>query len=186
MGTNHLEDELTAAAEAAAGFLEPDEELAGVLAAEPSAGVRVYVCAYSRPDGLAWLAIDSAGAPVADRALVRDAVSIVGLCELAEESAGGGDLATLRARLAEVREAEQPEGIEEAEQAAAELESEIAEEPRVACVAYLDAIGSAAARLERTLGELGSSPFAQAMQAGTVAVEELAHDVERAYKRPLG
>ena len=173
LGTNHLEDELTAAAEAAARFLEPDEELAGVLAAEPSPGVRVYVCAYSRPDGIAWLAIDAAGAPVADRALVRDAVAIVGLCELAEENAGGGDLATLRVRLAEVREAEQPEGIEEAEQAAAELESEIAEEPRVASVTYLDAIGSAAARLERTLGELGSSPFAQAMQAGTVAVEEL-------------
>ena len=29
------------------------------------------------------------------------------------------------------------------------------------------------------------SPFAQAMQAGTCAVEELARDVERAYKRPL-
>ena len=180
-----LEDELAVAAEAAAGFLEPGEELAGVLAAEPAPGVRVYLCAYDREDGMSWLALDVDCAPVADRALVRDAVSIVGLCELAAESAGGGDLATLRARLAEVKEREQPEGIEAAERAAAELDAEIVEAPRLASVAYLDAIGSAATRLERTLGEVGSSPFAQAMQAGTCAVEELARDVERAYKRPL-
>jgi hypothetical protein len=181
-----LEEELTAAAEAAAGFLDRGEELAGVLAAEPSPGLRVYLCAYGRSEGIAWLALDAAGAPIRDRGLVRDAVAIVGLCELAEESAGGGDLEALRARLADVRETARPEGIEAAEEAAATLAATIAPEPRVASPAYLDAIGTAAAHLERSLGEIGSSPFAQAMQAGSGAVDELAQDVERAYKRPLG
>jgi hypothetical protein len=183
--TNHLEDELSVAAEAATGYLEPGEELAGVMVAEPTPGVRVYVCAYAGRDGIAWLVIDGNGSPIGDRALVRDAVSILGLCELAEESAGGGDLAVLRARLAEVRATEHPGGIEAAEEAAAALASAIAAEPRLASPGYLDAIGTAAAQLERALGEIGSSPFAQAMQAGAGAVEELAQDVERAYKRPL-
>jgi hypothetical protein len=181
-----LEDELTAAADAAAAFLEPGEELAGVLAAESSPGVRVYLCAYSRGEHMSWLALDGEGSPIGDRALVREAVGIVGLCELAEESAGGGDLAALRARLAELRELERPDGIEEAERAAADLEAVIAVSPRVASDGHLDAIGQAATRLERALGEIGSSPFARAMQSGSGAVEELARDVERGYKRPLG
>jgi hypothetical protein len=180
-----LAEELAAAAEAAVGYLEPGEELAGILAAEPSPGVRVYVCAYGGPDGLSWLALDGGGAAIGDRALVRDAVAIVGLCELAEENAGGGDLATLQARLGEVRESARPEGIEAAREAAAALASTIAPEPRLASPAYLDAIGTAAAQLERAMGEIGSSPFAQAMQAGSGAVDELAQDVERKYKRPL-
>ena len=135
----------------------------------------------------AWLALDDAGSPLADRALVRDAVSIVGLCELAEESAGGGDPATLRARLAEVREAEQPEGIEEAEQAAAELESEIAEPASSREPQPISTRSEARPRVSSARSASSApSPFAQAMQAGTVAVEEFARDVERAYKRPLG
>ncbi|MET1010070.1 MAG: hypothetical protein ABWY96_08470, partial [Gaiellaceae bacterium] len=66
------------------------------------------------------------------------------------------------------------------------LQHVIAEPPRIASPAYLDAVGAAASRLERALGDLGPSPFSQAMQAGSAAVEELATDVERAYKRPLG
>jgi hypothetical protein len=185
VATNHLAEELTAAAEAAASYLEPGEELAGVLAAEPSPGVRVYVCAYGGPGGLSWLAFDGGGSPIDDRALVRDAVSIVGLCELAEESAGGGDLASLQARLEEVRGVARPDGIEGATKAAAALAATVAPEPRLASPAYLDAIGTAAAQLERALGDIGSSPFAQAMHAGSGAVDELAQDVERGYKRPL-
>ena len=120
------------------------------------------------------------GAPLADRALVRDAVSIVGLCELAEESAGGGD--PERARRASLGR-ERP--VSEAREAAdAALEQVIAEPPRVASPAYLDAVGAAASRLERALGELGPSPFAAGDAGGTAAVEELASDVERDYKRP--
>jgi hypothetical protein len=67
-----------------------------------------------------------------------------------------------------------------------ELSATITPAPRVASLGYLDALGGAAWRLERTLGEIGSSPFATAMKAGTGAVEELTRDVERNYKRPLG
>jgi hypothetical protein len=107
------------------------------------------------------------------------------MCELAEESAGGGDLGDLRARLVELRLTENPEGIEEAEEAAAELQETILAPPRVASIAYLDAIGAAAGRLETALGTAGGSPFAQAMKTGIAATEDLAGQVERAYKVPL-
>ena len=183
-----LEDELTLAAEAARAFADGDEELAGVVAAEPAGGLRVYLCAYRRAgdEELAWLALDGGGRPVGDRALVREAVSIVGLCEVAEESAGGGAVDELKRRLAELRRAESLEGLEGAEAAVDELASTILSAPRVASLAYLDAVGTAAAKLERALGEIGASPFAAAMTAGTGAVEELAQDVQRNYKRPLG
>ena len=163
------------------------EELAGVIPAEPSQGVRVYLCAYTRGDRpeRAWLALDRAGEPIVDRTLVREAVSIAAMCELAEESAGGGDIGDLRARLVELRLTENPEGIEEAEAAAAELQEAIAPAPRVASVGYLDAIGQAAGRLEETLGAPGGSPFAEAMKSGLAAAEELAAEVERSYKGPL-
>jgi hypothetical protein len=180
-----LEEEIAAAREAALRHAEPGEELVGVVPAEPG-GARVYVCAYERDGGSAWLALDETGQPLGDRALVRDAVSIAALCELAEETAGGGDVGDLRARLVELRLTENPEGIEEAERAAAELQETIAAPPRVASVGYLDAIGGAATRLEHALGEVGDSPFAVAMKSGLAAAEDLALQVERSYKRPLG
>jgi hypothetical protein len=183
-----LEDELGAAAAAAGTFTGDGEHLAGVVAAEPSAGLRVYLCAYRQDEDerLSWLALDGAGEPLGDRLLVRDAVSVVGLCELAEECAGGGDVAELRRQLAELKARDDPDGIEEAQAAAEVLETTIAAPPRIATLAYLDAIGAAAAKLERALGEVGSSPFARAMQAGSAAIDELADDVERNYKRALG
>ena len=54
--------------------------------------------------------------------------------------------------------------------------------PRVASVPYLDELGLAAARLEQALGEVGGSPFAEAMKTGVAAADELADDVERRYK----
>ena len=91
----------------------------------------------------------------------------------------------LRARLAELRATDNPEGIEEAETAAAFLADTLEPEPRLASAAYLDAIGSASRRLELTLGESGSSPFAAAMQSAMAAVEGLSDDVERNYKLQL-
>jgi hypothetical protein len=179
-----LEEEIAAARAAAADFAGADEELLGVVPAE-LAGGRVYLCAYQRDGDSAWLGLDEAGRPIADRALVRDAVSIAAMCELAEESAGGGDLGDLRARLVELRLTENPEGIEEAEQAAAELQETILAPPRVASIAYLDAIGAAAARLEAALGTAGGSPFAEAMKSGIAATDGLVAQVERAYKTPL-
>ena len=48
-------------------------------------------------------------------ATVKDAVSIAALCEIAEESAVGGDLDELLSQLVALRLTENPEGIDEAE-----------------------------------------------------------------------
>lgn len=171
-------------ATAAAGFAAPAEELAGVLVAE-TLGRRVYLCVFASAKGRTWLALGDDGAPLTDGRLVREAASLAALCEVAEESAGGGDLPELRARLAELRETDAPLGIEEAEAAAASLADTLQSEPRVASGEYLDAIGSASRRLEQALGESNASPFAATMQAALGAVEELAADIEGNYKLPL-
>ena len=181
-----LEEEIAAAAEAATAHAANGEDLEGVVPAEPAAGARVYLCAYRSGEEQTWLALDSQHRPVVDRALVREAVSIAAMCELAEESAGGGELGELRARLVELRLTDAPEGIEEAEVAAADLQETIRPAPRLASVDYLDAIGLAAARLEQTLGEAGGSPFAEAMKSGMPAADELAAEVIRSYKGRLG
>ncbi|MGH2997482.1 MAG: hypothetical protein ACRDM9_14290 [Gaiellaceae bacterium] len=181
-----LEQELVAAAEAARAHADDGEEVVAVIPAEPGQGARVYLCAYVRGAEQAWLALDSEGRRVADRVLVRDAVAIAAMCELAEESAAGGDVGELRARLVELRLTENPEGIEEAEEAAAGLQEVLRPAPRVASVEYLDVLGQAAGRLEQALGEVGGSPFAEAMKSGVAAAEELAGDVERRYKGALG
>jgi hypothetical protein len=73
---------------AAASFAAPDERVAGVLAAEPSDGSRVYICSYESEGELTWLALDGRYEPLTNRSLVREAVSLVALCEIAEETAG--------------------------------------------------------------------------------------------------
>jgi hypothetical protein len=179
-----VSEDLDRIAAAAVRFAGEGERLAGVLVAEPL-GRRVYLCAYASAEGHAWLALDDAAEPLAERRLVREAAQLAALCEVAEESAGGGDLEELQARLAELRETEAPAGIEEAEEAAALLAETLEPEPRVARMDYLDALGAASRRLEHALGEDGGSPFAAAMQSALPAVEELAAEVERTYKGPL-
>ena len=171
-------------ASAAEAFAEPGEEVAGVLVAE-TLGRRVYLCAFESAGGHAWLAFGDDAEPLTERRLVMEAASLAALCEVAEESAGGGNLPELQARLAELRETANPEGIEEAETAAAALAETLQPEPRVASGAYLDAIGSASRRLEQALGETDVSPFAAAMQAALGPVEALSNDVDRNYKLPL-
>jgi hypothetical protein len=180
-----LSAELSLIAGTAASFSAGDERVAGVLAAEPAAGERVYLCAFEGERGRTWLALDASGRPLEDRALVREAVSIAALCELAGETAGGGELEELRARLVSLRLTEHPAGIEEAEVAALALEAAIGAPPRLASPGYLDEIGAATQRLELALGTNGASPFAEAMKHGVAAVEALTAEVEAAYKRPL-
>lgn len=180
-----LDDDIGCIGAIAAPFAAGEEELSGVIAAEPSAGRRVYLCAYAGPVGATWLALDEEGRALDSRAQVREAASIAALCELAADCAGGGDLDELRAQLLTLRMRERPAGIDEAEDAALALERAIGTPPRLASPGYLDAVGDATRRLEHALGEDGRSPFADAMKAGMGAVEELVDEVERSYKRPL-
>jgi hypothetical protein len=180
-----LAAELERVAAAAGGAATGPEELVGLVATEPTEGVRVYLCAYADGDAHRWLALDEDIRPVRSRSLVRDAASIAALCELAEESAGGGDLEELRGRLRTLRLTEAPPGIERAEEAALALESAIGAPPRVSSTAYLDRVGAATRDLELALGESGPSPFAAALKAGVGTVEEFVQDVLRGYKGQL-
>jgi hypothetical protein len=157
-----------------------------VLAAEPSQGRRVYVCALESETGTrTWLAVDGAGAPITSRRDLRDAVAIVALCEIAEEAAGGGDLDDLLGRLVAVRISEQPAGIEEAEAAVRALQHTIGVAPQLATPARLDEIGAAARRLEQELDAMASSPFASALLSSQGAVAELEREIEAGYRLDL-
>ncbi len=156
------------------------------MPAEAQEGERTYLCAFAAGEQWTWVVLDDAEEPVDDREAVRRAASIAAMCELAEESAGGGELDELRDRLVTIRLTENPEGIEEAEEAALALQQVIGAPPRVASPAYLDRVGAATRRLELALGDPGNSPFAEAMKAGTASVEEFALAVETNYKFPLG
>ncbi len=180
-----LREDLDRAAAAAARFASPGEELAGVVPAEPEPGERSYLCAFEAGDERAWLVLDEEGNPVTDRDRIRRAVSIIAICELAEESAGGGELEELRQQLVAVRLSENPPGIEEAEEAALALEQAIGAPPRLAEPAYLDRVGEATRRLEQALGPSAGSPFAEAMKQGMAAAEELVRDVLSGYKLQL-
>lgn len=183
-----LADELEGIAVLAAARAEAGERVAAVLATEPARGRRIYLCAFERTgaEERSWLALDDAGAPVASRTDVRDAVSIAAMCELAEETAGGGDLDELRAHLVAVRLTEAPEGIDEADAALDELLGVLGSPPALATPARLDAIGVAARKLEAALGgALQPSPFAEALRGAAEVVDALLGDVERSYRVPL-
>lgn len=180
-----LREDLERIAAVAAGLAGPGEELAGVVPAEPDPGERAYLCAFQSGEERTWLVLDDAGRPVTDRDRIRRAVSIIAMSELAEESAGGGELEELRQRLVALRLSESPPGIEAAEEAALTLERAIGTPPRLAEPAYLDRVGEATTRLEAALGQSAGSPFAEAMKQGMVAAEELTHDVLTGYRLPL-
>ena len=181
-----LSDDLERIASVAASLASPGERVTGILAAEPLGAGIVYLCAYESEEGAhTWLALDVLGAPVESRRVVHDAASLAALCEVAEENAFPGDLDELRAQLVALRIAEQPAGIDEAEEAALALQHVLGAAPTVATRARLDAIGIAARRLERALDPTAASPFAVAMQSSQPAVEELVREVETGYRLPL-
>jgi hypothetical protein len=174
-----LVDDLEQAAQAASGY----GRVTAVLPAEPSAQ-RAYLVALGEDEAREWLVLDAAFSPVADGEAVREVASIVVLCELAGELAGGGQLEELRARLAEVRMTEQTPGIEQAEEAALALERAIGAPPVVASPAYLDAVGVATKRLEESLGDY-ASPFAGSLAAAAGTVEAFIAEVESRQVVPL-
>jgi len=170
----------------AAQALANGDGLVAVLAAEPVDGVRRYLCAFEDAGGLrTWLALDDAAAPLTSRTEVHYSATILALCELAEECAFPGDLDELRAQLVALRLAEQPVGIEEAEEAALALQHALGSPPSLATPARLDGIGVAVRRLERALDPTAPSPFAAAMQSSQGAVEKLVREIEDGYRLPL-
>ena len=177
-------DDLRRVADAAIRYADAGEDLTGIVAAEPDAGRRVYLCSYTLDGHRSWLALDDERRPVERRSVVRDAASIAALCEIAEEAAGGEGLDELAAQLTAIRQNDEPEGVVEAEQALEELRRTLGSEPLIASRTRLDELGTATRRLELALGE-GGSPFAEAMRAGMSSVDALTDDVERHYKRPL-
>jgi hypothetical protein len=178
-----LQDDLDRIAAVAAAEAHDGESVSAVLPAEPPLGGRVYLCAFTGPEATTWLAFDDDGRPVLEREVVRAAASLIALCEVAEESAGGGELDELLAKLVALRLTERPEGVEEAEEAVRDLQRVLGVAPRVATAAFLDEVGLAAKRLEEALGESGGSPFGELMKQGAASVEEFTKDVEANYRR---
>jgi hypothetical protein len=180
-----LADELERTAAAALPLVD-GRRVAAVLPAEPAAGVRRYVCAFEDAAGArAWLVLDDEGHAVHERGNVRDAVSIAVLCEVAEEAAFPGDLDELRGQLVALRLTEDPEGIEEADDAALALQHVIGSPPQLATPDRLEAIGEAARRLERALDPTAPSLFTGAMRSAVAVADALWRDVEAAYLAPL-
>jgi hypothetical protein len=180
-----LREDLERVAASAAGLARDGEQVAGVVPARAEPDERTYLCAFALDGKRTWLVLDEEGAGVTSRDVVRRTASIIALCELAEERAGGGDLQELRERLVALRLTENPEGIDEAEEAALELERAIGSPPRLAEPAYLDRVGAAARRLEQALGPGAGSPFAEAMKQGMASVDEFVRDVETNYRATL-
>jgi hypothetical protein len=180
-----LREDLDRIAASAAALAEEGEQVAGVVPAEAEPDERTYLCAFVRGEERTWLVLDDDAATIASREVVRQTASIIALCELAEEQAGGGELQELREQLVALRMTENPEGIDEAEEAALELERTIGAPPRLAEPAFLDRVGTAARRLEQALGPSTGSPFAEAMKQGMASVEEFVRDVETNYRATL-
>jgi len=177
-----LADELERAAGLAGEHIGEGDTVSGILPTEPDPGRRVYLCSIDGADGTrAWLGVQEDGSVVTSRVQLRAAVSIAALCEVAVDSAGGGDLEALIASLADLREREAPEGIEEAEAAARALREVVGEPPQLATPARLDAIGAATRRLEQELDPGGASPFSAALKSAQGAVSELQREVEAGY-----
>ena len=56
-----LNDDLRRIADVAVRYAGPGEELAGIVPAEPSSGLRAYVCAYGNGETTSWLVLDDDG-----------------------------------------------------------------------------------------------------------------------------
>jgi hypothetical protein len=157
--------------------------VSAVLAAEPTPGLREYLCAFETDDGQrAWLVVDASGAAVLERRDIRDVVAITALCEIAEESAAGGDLDELLSQLVALRLTENPEGIDEAEEAVRALQQVIGTPPHVATPARLDEIGAATRRLEQALDPAAPSPFTAALKGAQGTIDELSNEVLGSYR----
>ena len=162
-----------------ARFAPDGGALSAVLPAEATPGRRGYLCAFETEAGeRSWLVVDDGGEAVLDRRDIRDVIAITALCEIAEESAVGGDLDELLSQLVALRLTENPEGIDEAEDAVRALQ-------QLASPARLDEIGAAARRLEQALDPAAPSPFTAALKGAQSTIDELQKEIEATYRVPL-
>ena len=112
--------------------------------------------------------------PSSTGATSATSIAIAALCEIAEESAVGGDLDELLSQLVALRLTENPEGIDEAEDAVRALQQTIGTPPQLASPARLDEIGAATRRLEQALDPAAPSPFTAALKGAQSTIDELA------------
>ena len=170
----------------AAAHAPEDGALSAVLGAEATPGLRAYLCAFEAEDGSrSWIALDDEGVPITVRRELRDVVAIAALCEIAEESAAGGDLDELLSQLVALRLTENPEGIDEAEDALRALQRTVGTPPQLASPARLDEIGAATRRLEQALDPAAASPFTAALKGAQGTIDELLREIEQTYRVPL-
>jgi len=154
-----LEVELQAAHDAAGALAGGEGTVAAVMAAEPAGGYRVYVVALECGGELSYLALDASLEPLRDRRLVREAVTMLGLAERAEEASTAIVADELDAPFAEAERALRSAGQEAPAAAAAAVRaalaalSEVVAGPRLATPLFLDRVGGAAAELGRCLDE---------------------------------
>jgi hypothetical protein len=178
--------ELERIAAGAAAYAPEGGVVGAVLAAESTPGLRTYLCSFETTDGSrSWLVLDDAGAAIASRRDIRDTVAIAALCEIAAESAVGGDLDELLSQLVALRLTEGPEGIDEAEEATRALQRTISTPPQLASPGRLDEIGAATRRLEQALDPAAPSPFTAALKGAHGTIDELLEEVEQTYRVEL-
>ncbi|MBA3381290.1 MAG: hypothetical protein H0T97_05420 [Actinobacteria bacterium] len=181
-----LADDIERVAGLASAHAAAGDAVSGVIPTEGLGGARVYLCAFDDADGRrTWLAVRADGDVVVSRVELREAVSIAALCEVATDAAGGGDLDALVAGLEQLRDAEAPQGIDAAIEAACELREVLAAPPQLATPSRLDEIGTATRRLERELDPTAASPFTAAMKSSQGAVSELQREIEAGYRVTL-
>jgi hypothetical protein len=168
-----LEEELETAVAAAGRHARPGEQPVAVMAAEP-AGTRVFVVALAAGEDLGFVAVDRAGTAVADRRLVKDAVSLAALAERAEEVSGATAADDLVEQFRGTAESLRAAGEGEAAAAAKAVADAgarlgaAAAGPRAATPVYLD-------RLAALAGEL-----AAAIDAFVAQAERLGQGAEQA------
>jgi hypothetical protein len=167
-----LERELEEALAAARSHAHPGEEAVAVMATEPGADGRVYVVAFaSGEEELAYVALDAGGAPVSDRRVVKDAVTLAALAERAEEVSGATAADDLVERFGGVVERlpKEPAGAAaDAVVAAARRLGEAATGPRVATPVYLDRMAALAGELAGALDAF--VPLAQQLPNASMGI----------------
>jgi hypothetical protein len=162
------EADVTRAAEQARSVAAPGEQVVAVMAAEILRTGVVFLCGLRGPAEdapLAWVALDAEGGAVDDEAIVREAASLVALCETAEEAAAVLELDLIREsarRALEVAGAADRLLRDALERtlAAADALAAVSDGVRLARAPYLDELGERARALAYAAADLREAGLA--------------------------